>query len=322
MTTPAPAAPNAPQAKTCVRCGTDCNGKPRVKDQQGRYTCQPCVDKLHAQRAASKPSQGGGAPHGAAVAEPSEPEGFDVFDIAPDPAAPKVAPCPNCGKPVNEQAAVCVGCGYSKQLGRVLKPSDTPRTEDLPRGKRIECKKCGYDLRGLKTAKCPECGTINTNPSRRDRDRENSAAAAREAYLKPLIYFVVGFLGVCLIQLTQFGPGAVVLYGIGYAIQVPIGVAVFWVCCLVWIGFDAPIHLTALRLAGIYALVDLAGSILGFIPIMGGAIGWIVSLFIYVGLLMDMLEMDLQDTVIVALLTSLVKTVIAIFVIVAIANAF
>ena len=319
MTTPASP---APQPKTCNRCGADCNGKPRVKDQQGRYTCQPCVDKLHAQKAVAKPSQPGPAQKATAVADRAEPDGFDVFDIAQDPAAPKVSPCPNCGKPVNEQAAVCVGCGYSKQLGRVLKPSDTPKSEDMPRGKRITCKNCNYDLRGLKTAKCPECGTINTNPTRRERDKENSAATAREAYLKPLIYFVVGFLGVCLIQALQNGPSAVLFYGVSYAIQVPIGLAVFWVCCLVWIGFDAPIHLTALRLAGIYALVDFAGSILGFIPIMGGAIGWIVSLFIYVGLLMDMLEMDLQDTVIVALLTSLVKTVIAIFVLVAIANAF
>jgi len=292
---------------------------PRVKDQHGRYTCRPCVDALKAQRANPSPTPPTPAPAAAANAEP---DGFDVFNIAPDPAAPKVAPCGNCGSPVNESAAVCVACGYSKQLGRVLKPSDTPKSDDLPRGKRIQCKKCNYDLRGLKTAKCPECGTINTNPSRRDRDKESSAQTAREAYLKPLIYFVVGFLGVCLIQAFQHGLGGVVFYGVSYAIQVPIGLAVFWVCCLVWIGFDAPIHLTALRLAGIYALVDFAGSILGFIPIMGGVIGWLVSLLIYIGLLMDLLEMDLQDTVIVALLTSLAKTVIAIFVLVLIANAF
>ncbi len=323
MTTPASPSPSA---KTCTRCGTDCNGKPRSKDLQGRYTCQPCVDKLQVQQATPKPSPNPApkpttrpAPSGPApaVAGDAEPDGFDVFDLAPSANEPKVAPCPNCGRPVNENAAVCVSCGYSKAHGRILTESDVPKSADPPRGVRQQCKKCGYDLRGLKVPKCPECGTVNTRPTRRERDKETSVEVARETYRKPLAYLVIGLIGMFLIRALEQGGGAshVVGYAIGYAIQVPIGLAVYWVCCLIWIGFDAPVHLTILRLAGIYALVDLIGTVIGFVPILGGVIGWTIALFFYVGLLMDLLEMDLQDTIIVGLLTYLVKAIVQTFIV-------
>jgi len=314
MTTPASPAPSA---KTCTRCGTDCNGKPRTKDLQGRYICQPCVDKQQAMQAAPKPEASGEqARASTAIADRAEPEGFNVFDLAPSANAAKVAPCPNCGLPVNEKAAVCVSCGYSKAHGRTLKESDVPKSADPPRGVRQQCKKCGYDLRGLKSAKCPECGTLNNRPTRRERDKETSVEVARETYRKPLIYLAIGLIGMFLIRgLEQGGgPSHVLGYALGYAIQLPIGLAVYWVCCLIWIGFDAPVHLTVLRLAGIYALVDLIGTVLGVVPILGGVIGWMLALFFYVGLLMDLLEMDLQDTIIVGLLTYLVKAMVQTFI--------
>jgi hypothetical protein len=47
-----------------------------------------------------------------------------------------------------------------------------------------------------------------------------------------------------------------IFYGLQLAIGVPIGVVAFFLCCLLWMGFDAPMHLTALRLVGVYALTD------------------------------------------------------------------
>ncbi|MBX3404975.1 MAG: hypothetical protein KF699_16305 [Phycisphaeraceae bacterium] len=300
-----------PPAKACTRCGQDCAGKPRVKDQHGRYTCQACLDRIKAERAApAGPEPPPSAP---------EPEGFDVFALEPSADDTRTSPCRNCGRPLPESAALCVSCGFNRKLGRVMRDNDVaaaltpPPPTAQPLGRRIKCGQCGYDLRGITGMKCPECGASALAPTRREKDKENSVAVAREAYIKPLIYFAVGFGVVSLIQLFSNSPMHAVAYAIGYAIQVPIGVAVFWVCCLVWIGFDAPIHLTALRLAGIYALVDLADVIFKFVPI--PLVGWVLPLFIYIGLLMDLLEMDLQDTVIVALITFMVKAVITIFVV-------
>ncbi len=298
-------------AKVCVRCGTDCAGKPRVKDQHGRYTCQPCVNQLKAAR----PAQAAATPslHAPEPTTP-EPEGFDVFDLAPEPSSPKTSPCGNCGRPVSEQAVVCVGCGFSKQLGRVLTPDDAPKSEDLPRGKRIQCKKCGYDLRGLKTAKCPECGTMNAVPSRRERDREDSAKVARDAYLQPALMFIIGALisTITYAAYVSHMGGNPAVGAMGYlvylGVSVPIGVIVYWTCCLVWIGFDAPIHLIALRLAGIYAVTDVGYGLFAFVPLPWWAENGVVG-FIYIGLLQHFLDMDLEDAVIVGLLTFIVKAV-------------
>lgn len=310
MTTPASSVPNTPSGKTCIRCGTDCSGKPRVKDLHGRYTCQSCVDTLKA-REGGKAAAPAAAP---TTARPDEPEGFDIFDLAPDPQAPKAGPCPNCGRPVNEQAAVCVACGYSKAHGRVLSESDIPKAADPPRGRRQTCKKCGYDIRGLKTAQCPECGTVNTRPSRRERDREDSARVARDSYLQPALMLLIG--GIISTALyaafaTHRGgdPAAgAISYLISLAITVPIGVLVFWFCCLIWIGFDAPIHLTALRLAGIYAVTDVVRGLFLFVPLPWWAEGGVIG-FIYIGLLQQFLEMDFEDALIVGLITFIVKVV-------------
>ncbi len=307
-----------PPAKVCTRCGQDCAGKPRVRDQQGRYLCKACVERVkaeHAMAASPAPQLAQPAPPAAA----SEPEGFDAFALEPSSDEPKAAPCRNCGAPLAEGAVLCVACGFNRKLGRTAREGDEaaalppPSPAAAQRGRRIRCGRCGYDLRGITGANCPECGASALAPTRRERDAENSAAVAREAYIKPLVYFAVGFGVVSAIELFKGGPTDVLLYAIGYAIQVPIGVAVFWLCCLAWIGFDAPVHLTALRLAGVYALVDLASAIFESVTI--PLVGWLVPLFVYIGLLMELLEMDMQDAVLVAIATFVVKIAIAVFVI-------
>ncbi|MEM7621932.1 MAG: hypothetical protein AAF235_01870 [Planctomycetota bacterium] len=42
MTTP------TSESKTCVICGVDCAGRPRIKDSRGRYACQVCFDAKQA----------------------------------------------------------------------------------------------------------------------------------------------------------------------------------------------------------------------------------------------------------------------------------
>jgi hypothetical protein len=273
------------------------------------------VDKLKAQQGA-RPSAPPAPPATSApvAVATAEPDGFDVFDLAPDPKAPKTAPCPNCGRPVNDKAAVCVSCGYSKAHGRILQESDVPKSADPPRGVRQQCKKCNYDLRGLKSAKCPECGTINTRPSRRERDREDAAAVARETYLQPTLMFLIGAVLSTAIYAAYWShrgaePAAgALVYLVNLAVSIPIGVIVYWTCCLIWIGFDAPVHLIALRVAGIYAATDVGYGLFMFVPLPWWAESGVMGL-IYVALLQHFLDMDLEDAVIVGLITFIVKVV-------------
>jgi len=303
-------------AKICVDCKTDCSHRPRTKDAQGRYHCQACVDRLAQEKARAKP-------------EASDDDG-DMYDPLPldvDPlpesavpggasvvagsgaggilaGASGIRPCPICAKPLAQSDAVCINCGYNARTGAKVA---TEHKSKAPKSAGKKCSKCGYLMAGVKTARCPECGTINMPPDKRERDRELAKSIARQEYRKPILMFLIGAGGVCAyLAATEPQAGTEILkYLISYLIEVPIGFAVFWICTIVWIGFDAPIHLTALRLAGIYAAVDLALVICANIPIPFA--GLFIPALMYVGFLSEMLEMDLIDAIVVGFLTFMAK---------------
>lgn len=101
MSTPAP-------AKVCMKCGVDVSTKPRVKDAQGRYLCQPCAAK-------AAPAAGGSQP-----AKPAPPK--DLLTQLIDEAVQKVAElCPHCQNPLQKGAKICVGCGTDLATGKKLR---------------------------------------------------------------------------------------------------------------------------------------------------------------------------------------------------------
>ncbi len=331
----------ATPAKTCIKCGQDCSGKPRTKDPQGRYTCRECYDKVTAARAAqpvaavevkpvaakaavqaaakpvvmAKPVAAAKAVAAAAPAAPAEEpaltfddgagfgEGLALEDMDAGIAAIASAQpkeCQNCGLFLPQSTVICTRCGLNTQTGKVL------GTEKVV-GETRQCIKCGYSLKGLKSMKCPECGTVN---SREDRKKAAEKKAARDtvrnAYLKPVLMFVVGLtISIAMAASQGAGTEGAIAYLIKYAFYVPTGVVVFFLCCLIWLGFDAPMHLTALRLAGVYAVTDAVTAVVLLVPL--PLIIWLVPLATYVGLLMDVLDLEIQDAVIVGLVTFLVR---------------
>ena len=119
------------------------------------------------------------------------------------------------------------------------------------------CVDCGYSLEGLKTGKCPECGTVNVMYSRSAMLEEDSQRIVREEYTKPIVLLLVGcVLTASLLAISGdwFSLGAWV---IGLPIRVTLGSVAFFLCCLWFFGFDSPIQLTALRLAAMYAIGDV-----------------------------------------------------------------
>ena len=49
---------------------------------------------------------------------------------------------------------------------------------------------CGYSLAGLKSERCPECGTINSTRRRKAMADERAVKdTVRQAYLRPVIMF-------------------------------------------------------------------------------------------------------------------------------------
>jgi len=109
-------------AKSCSVCGMDVSNKPRVKDAQGRYLCKECFDKAKAaveRRNATPPAPAAKA------------GGKDQVDLADNSflldmgkkdsvSQSGTKPCPECARPLNPNATVCVGCGLNLETGKRL----------------------------------------------------------------------------------------------------------------------------------------------------------------------------------------------------------
>lgn len=123
-------------AKVCQICHQDCSKKPRVKDPQGRYSCEECVAQRQAEaallagadptpgverRAAAKPAARPAPAKAATVAE-GTPAGFwDQPAAAPAPVAAAQTRCAQCGNGLTPGAVICTLCGFNAQSGRKLK---------------------------------------------------------------------------------------------------------------------------------------------------------------------------------------------------------
>ena len=97
--------------KPCTVCGSECEGKPRLKDPHGRYMHRACAEARMAARGEQpKPKPAVEAPAG------------DMMDMLIDDAVQSAPePCPGCGKPSAAHAVICVNCGYNATTGTKLK---------------------------------------------------------------------------------------------------------------------------------------------------------------------------------------------------------
>ena len=126
-------------AKTCVTCGLDCSGKPRVKDAQGRYMCRACLDragvkKSSEQKGADADARDASVKAAVARATAKSPQaaarataaGFDTADdagadLAGLAVASETAPCISCGLPIAPAVVVCPSCGFNKRTRKAPK---------------------------------------------------------------------------------------------------------------------------------------------------------------------------------------------------------
>lgn len=264
-----------PPAKICKLCSRDCSSVPRVKDAMGNYICKACDDAR------------------AAAADPG--------DITIEPDRPtKRGVCPSCFRPLPPDTGVCVSCSTGLNRGAT------------PDGSGPTCQKCGYDLTGAKSLICPECGTTQRPRARKDLDM--SRHVVRDAYLKPAIAVLCGLAVIIAFQLAIGNKDSIPEVLLAVLIQSVVGFVIFWICSLVWIGFDEPFHLNALRLLGIYSIswaVLLMAAALP--PLFCSAIIFIPAA-IFALLHKKMLDLDMQDAALVSVITGIVW--VAVFVVV------
>jgi hypothetical protein len=174
----------------------------------------------------------------------------------------------------------------------------------------VLCPRCKYDIRNLKGDTCPECGTSLLSAIRTQERKARARGDLKRVYVqatKATMAALALMAGVLLLkgEISDFP-----MYLIRYAVFVPIGLVVFAVCSAIWIGFDQPFGITALRLAAIYAIADAVGEVVRGIPLAQ----FIVPALVYIGLLIKWLELDSQDAVILAVVTGAIRSILLLIV--------
>lgn len=155
------AAAGAAGAKLCRACGTDVTDKPRIKDKQGNYVCQGCLEKLRARQAQQQTksaspedetkSAGRSRSHESRspaltlkqmaqrAHEPvprNDPE-FELLRQTSAQRARSMSVCDHCAHEIDADAVICVRCGYDRRKGRRV----TTRIEPFARLKAKQQKK-------------------------------------------------------------------------------------------------------------------------------------------------------------------------------------
>lgn len=174
------------------------------------------------------------------------------------------------------------------------------------------CVGCGYDLRGLTRAVCPECGRKIAV------GRAAAAAVPSQSTWFDKKAVVLGVLGLAvglIVTMAQYGAlRGGLAFGIDFVITIAIGWGVFIACSIAWIGFDQPLRMTAVQLTGAYGAYAGAATLASLVPYMG----WIVQLLAWVGLvvlLADLLDIEVKDSLIIALISAIIKIVLVSWVI-------
>ncbi len=165
--------------------------------------------------------------------------------------SPHSSPCPACDRPLDTDSVICVNCGYDKRKGF------TPGTglgASAQKSGSLTCNHCGYDLRGLKLRRCPECGKVPSAQHWRDWNKALGRDVVRKAWLVPGAIFAVCVLGTIAGLLLTGNARSVLPFSVFMGVYVLAGLIANFILCAVWSGFDAPMSLTALRLGAVGSL--------------------------------------------------------------------
>lgn len=97
-------------------------------------------------------------------------------------------------------------------------------------------------------------------------------------------------------------------FAVGYGAAMLLACVVYFACAMLWIGWSSFFWATMLQVAAAYSITFAASVVLGFIPI--PIIGWALSVFILVGLLVELVDLEIPDAIIVAMLVIFARAVI------------
>ncbi len=158
------------------------------------------------------------------------------------------------------------------------------------------CHACGADLSSVTGMTCPACG------ARPDVSTPRAADAPPPAHelAKPAIILVLS-LGAIALYLTAGWSYPVATAAAAVGLQALLGVAVFVVCTMTWLGADDPLPINLLRLASIYAATWAALFPITHLPLIYFMM-LIIPFGIFVVLHITLLGLELAEAFVLAML--------------------
>jgi hypothetical protein len=216
---------------------------------------------------------------------PSNPEPLPLEPVAETPgeaAKQSRRPCPSCGNAMRTDAVLCLACGYNQASGERI---EGEAAIELPSP--IPCWHCGYDLRGLKSDTCPECGelqaTLYTNgqgpvqvlrPKAMKAQRQTAWMIwfglkddlAAAVLFRPVFLLAFATLAIVAAMFRAGLSGPVLTSGLGVVIGVAIGGTLHWLATQLWDGIDAPLRFFVLQVSAVSATISAIAMVLGVPP--------------------------------------------------------
>jgi hypothetical protein len=102
--------------KICVLCGKSCAGETRIKNEKGRYAHQACVQAKQQQK--KQVDQERLESDSLYEDDYADALGGGLDDLFEDADPTLTKSCEMCGKPMAEEAVVCMTCGFNLTLGK------------------------------------------------------------------------------------------------------------------------------------------------------------------------------------------------------------
>ena len=204
------------------------------------------------------------------------------------------AVCPSCESNFPPEAILCINCGFDRRTrARVNAPPPRKKAKPAPEIATVDCPKCGYNLAGLTTSTCPECGQEFTPALlNRHAKRKNAGRAQLQLWVTPTVLLAIGST-ICIGYVAKLGGGIIaVVWAINTSFSLLGGFCGYALVAANLTGWSYSIGNSLLRISAILFIATTAAI---FIPVPSFILSIVMIWIIICVLLMSMMDMDYQD---------------------------
>ena len=193
----------------------------------------------------------------------------------------------------------------AEPVERWIAPSEAAKQlEPLP------CPQCKYDLSGLRSDRCPECGKLLTRAA--VRQAENIRDGVNDSNWfdgRAMTLAAVGLTIGATVWAFNGGTLGLAAFGVYFTYNVIIGWLTFFFCSMLWIGFDQPLRKTVVQTIGAFGLYSGVSAGLSVLPL-PGIVQFVIGAVVLIWMLSELLDIDLQDAAIMSVLVAALNVMI------------